>query len=128
MTTLTPNDASVLALLVQHPSASASKRRQLEKLLSEEGKEVAKALFPGTSKLKNTPQHVIETANALRRWAKGNTRMHAGSHRAAWGNIPSIVHLHIPSDEGVEFILGFTRTKRKKRSASARKATSKSRK
>ena len=71
MPVLTPTDASILALLAQHPKAPASKRRGLFKLLGSEAKQVARALT-GKGARAVTPAEA--TANGLIRWADGNAK------------------------------------------------------
>jgi len=78
MPVLTPNDASILALIAQYPKRSVARRKQLELLLGAEGKRVAEAMFSkaasnGKAAKQNLAQPAAEkTADVLRKWARSN--------------------------------------------------------
>jgi hypothetical protein len=74
---LQPRDASLLALLAQHPRANQSKRKSVASWLSAEGKKVAEALEPKnaaslqsreTEGSKHIPQNAAEAATGLKNW------------------------------------------------------------
>jgi hypothetical protein len=74
MSELTPNDASVLALMAQYPSISPGQLRVLKRLLGPEGKRIATAM------VRRKPYATISakrsdaalTASGLKKWASGN--------------------------------------------------------
>ena len=78
MPTLSPNDASILALMAQYPTAPPAKWRELRRLLGPEGRQIAKAMIPamknkvGLKKGEVDYRNAVLTANGLKKWAKGN--------------------------------------------------------
>jgi hypothetical protein len=78
MPTLSPNDASILALMAQYPTAPPAKWRELRRLLGPEGRQIAKAMIPAMKNkvraLRRT-RWIIETQFSrrtdLKKWAKG---------------------------------------------------------
>jgi len=91
MPALTPNDASILALIAQYPRTSLSKRRLLEGLLGDEGKRIAKEMYSnaqGNTKVKKREVSksysggaAAQTAKALKVWARGNRASTSTSKR-----------------------------------------------
>jgi hypothetical protein len=71
MKVLPPRDASILALLVQHPDAPPSKREILVNSLTKEGQTVAAALRPDNRR-KNLSLNALTTADGLKQWFKLN--------------------------------------------------------
>ena len=78
MPTLSPNDASILALMAQYPTAPPAKWRELRRLLGPEGRQIAKAMIPAMknkARLKKDEldyRNAVLTADGLKKWAKGN--------------------------------------------------------
>jgi hypothetical protein len=71
MRVLPPRDASILALLVQHPDAPRSKRELLVNSLTKEGRSVAAALGPDNRR-ENSSGNALTTADGLKYWFKEN--------------------------------------------------------
>ena len=80
MRSLSPSDASILALLAQVPAKMQDvRKRLLDRLSDEEAREIGEAVVADKKTTRSFSQPARETAAEIRQWAAGASERRSGT-------------------------------------------------
>jgi hypothetical protein len=83
MRSLSPSDASILALLAQVPAKMQdARKRLLERLSSHEAREIGEAVVADKKATGSFSQAARETAAEIKQWASGDSEKRSGARSA----------------------------------------------